>query len=63
VPRISIEAGITLGWERYTGSNGIAIGLSRFGASAPGKVVYEKLGLTAQRIADEALNLLQGGKK
>ena len=63
VPRVSIEAGITLGWERYTGSNGVAIGLSRFGASAPGKVIYEQLGLTAQRMADEALNLLQGGKK
>lgn len=63
MPCISMEAGITLGWERYTGSTGISIGLSRFGASAPGKVIYEKLGLTAQRMTDEALKLLQGGKK
>ncbi|MFC1911737.1 transketolase [Chloroflexota bacterium] len=63
VPRVSVEAGITMGWERYTGSNGVSIGLSRFGASAPGKVIYEQLGLTARRMADEALNLLQGGKK
>jgi transketolase len=61
--RVSIEAGSPLGWERYVGSEGVIIGLSRFGASAPGKVIYEKLGLTARRMADEALNLLRGGKK
>lgn len=56
--RISIEAGSPLGWERYVGDNGIIIGISHFGSSAPGKVLYEKLGLTAQRVADEAVNLL-----
>ena len=61
--RVSIEAGMPLGWERYVGSEGVAIGLERFGASAPGKVIYEQLGLTAQRMTDEALNLLRGGKK
>jgi transketolase len=61
--RVSIEAGSPLGWERYVGSEGVIIGLSRFGASAPWKVIYEKLGLTARRMADEALNLLRGGKK
>ena len=61
--RVSIEAGSPLGWERYAGSEGVIIGLSRFGASAPWKVIYEKLGLTARRMADEALNLIRGGKK
>jgi transketolase len=61
--RVSIEAGSPLGWERYVGSEGVIIGLSRFGASAPEKVIYEKLGLTARHMADEALNLLRGGKK
>ena len=61
--RVSIEAGMPLGWERYVGSEGVTIGLERFGASAPGKVIYEQLGLTAQRMMDEALNLLRGGKK
>jgi transketolase len=61
--RISIEAASPLGWERYVGSEGIAIGLPRFGASAPWKVIYEQLGLTARHMADEALNLLRGGKK
>ncbi|MFC1991025.1 transketolase [Chloroflexota bacterium] len=60
--RVSIEAGTPLGWERYVGLDGIAIGLSRFGASAPGKVVYEKLGLTAQRVVDEARRLLEKGR-
>ncbi len=58
--RISIEAGTPLGWERYVGLDGVAIGLPRFGASAPGKVLYEQLGLTARRVADEAMRLVQG---
>ncbi len=55
--RISIEAGITLGWERHTGSDGINIGISRFGASAPYQTIYEKFGLTVPRIVDAALKL------
>jgi transketolase len=58
--RISIEAGVTLGWERYVGSDGVTIGLSRFGASAPYQTLYEKFGLTAPRIVDAALTLLEG---
>ncbi|MGB2826991.1 MAG: transketolase C-terminal domain-containing protein, partial [Dehalococcoidales bacterium] len=61
--RIAIEAGSPLGWERYVGDNGVIIGIPHFGSSAPGKVLYEKLGLTAQRVADEAANLLRGGEK
>ena len=56
--RISIEAGVLLGWERYLGTEGIAIGISRYGASAPANVLYEKLGLTADHIASEAVRLL-----
>ncbi|MFC2017831.1 transketolase [Chloroflexota bacterium] len=55
--RISIEAGSTLGWERYVSPDGKAIGIDRFGASAPGGVIYEKLGLTVQRVIEEALKL------
>ena len=57
--RVSIEAATPLGWERYVGLDGIAIGLSHFGASAPGGVLYEKFGLTAQRVVEEAERLLQ----
>ncbi|RMH01901.1 MAG: transketolase [Chloroflexi bacterium] len=56
--RVSIEAGVTLGWERYVGAKGKAIGLDRFGASAPYKIIYEKLGITAEVMADTALGLL-----
>ena len=61
--RVSIEAGVPLGWERYVGPDGVAIGLPRFGASAPAKVIYERLGLTARHMADEALRLVKGGRK
>ncbi|MFC1986420.1 transketolase [Chloroflexota bacterium] len=60
--RISIEAATPLGWERYVGLDGIAIGLSRFGVSAPGGVIYQKLGLTVQHVLDEAQLLLQKRK-
>ncbi|MBA7654737.1 Transketolase [subsurface metagenome] len=59
--RVSIEAATPMGWERYVGLDGVAIGIPRFGASAPGNVVYEKLGLTARHMADEALKLLHEG--
>lgn len=61
--RISIEAGSPLGWERYVGDSGVTIGIPRFGASAPGKVIYEKLGLTAEHVAAEAEKLRRGGRK
>lgn len=56
--RVSIEAGVTLGWERYVGSDGIAIGISRFGASAPHQVVYEKLGLTPRHVVEAVLGVV-----
>ncbi|MCB9009714.1 MAG: transketolase [Ardenticatenaceae bacterium] len=56
--RVSIEAGVTLGWERYLGFEGIAIGLNRYGASAPYKTIYQNLGLTAEAMVEAALSLL-----
>ena len=55
--RVSIEAATPLGWERYVGLDGAAIGLSHFGASAPAEVLYQKFGLTVQRVVDEATRL------
>jgi len=49
--RVSIEAGATFGWERWVGSSGKALGIDRYGASAPGNVVLEKLGMTAENAA------------
>ncbi len=49
---VSIEAGITRGWEKYTGLNGINIGLNRFGASAPAGDLAEEFGFTAEKVID-----------
>jgi transketolase len=57
--RVSIEAGSPMGWERYVGLNGRIIGLPHFGASAPAATLYEKFGLTAQRVIEEAKSTLQ----
>ncbi|CAN6234473.1 unnamed protein product [Urochloa humidicola] len=55
--RISIEAGVTFGWEKYIGQKGKAIGIDRFGVSAPAGKIYKELGLTVENIiaAAEAL--------
>jgi len=57
--RVAIEAATTMGWERYVGIEGVTLGISHFGASAPAGVLYEKFGLTAQRMADEAETLVK----
>ena len=56
--RISIEAGTTFGWDRYVGRFGRAIGIDRFGASAPADDLFEKFGITAKRVAAVAQGLL-----
>ena len=53
--RIAIEAGVTQGWHRYVGSTGKVIGIDRFGASAPSKVLFEKFGITADKVVEEVL--------
>jgi len=58
--RIAVEAGHSLGWERYTGDGGVIIGLKDFGASAPGGTVMEKFGFTAENIVQRAEELLKG---
>ncbi len=56
--RLAIEAGVTLGWERYVGDRGDVLGLDRFGASAPGGVVFQHLGFTVDHVLERALTLL-----
>ncbi len=56
--RVSVEAGRTLGWERYVGDRGIALGVDRFGASAPAGEVFEKLGLTVDAVVEAARRLV-----
>ena len=56
--RVSIEAGCTLGWHRWVGDHGVAIGLDRFGASGPGPVLIKQFGFTADNIVRAATALL-----
>jgi transketolase len=59
--RVAIEAGVAQGWERYTGAFGAVVGIvDRFGASAPLKVVMEKLGFTAENVAAKAAEVVEG---
>jgi transketolase len=61
LPKVAVEAAVPLGWERYVGSSGRVVGIAgRFGASAPGQVVAERLGFTAEAVAEAALDLLAG---
>jgi len=55
---IAVEAGITLGWEHYVGRDGIIVGMSTFGASAPASVLYEQFGITKEVIVAHAKRLL-----
>ena len=58
--KVSVEAGTTFGWERYVGSDGLTIGIDRFGASAPAEDLYRKFGLTADAIVPQIMNKLNG---
>ncbi|MCC6905656.1 MAG: transketolase [Anaerolineae bacterium] len=54
VPKVSIEAGISQGWHKYVGDNGAVIALDRFGASAPAKIAFEKLGFSVDNVVATA---------
>jgi len=57
--RISIEAGCTQGWDKYTGSRGVVLGIDHFGASAPFQQLYEEFGITTKNLVEKALQLLE----
>ena len=57
--RLAVEAGVTLGWHRWVGSKGLAVGIDRFGASAPGAVVFKKLGFSTSQIVEKSLSLVR----
>ncbi|MFN2431736.1 MAG: transketolase C-terminal domain-containing protein, partial [Gemmatimonadota bacterium] len=59
--RVSVEAGSPLGWERYVGRDGVIVGIDRFGASAPGDVVLEKLSFNPENVVRQARKLLRRG--
>ena len=60
VLRVSIEAGTTFGWDRYTMTHGLRIGIDGFGASAPAGDLFEKFGLTVDAIVPQIMNKLNG---
>ena len=59
VPRVSIEAAHTMSWYRWVGSNGVAIGIDRYGASAPFETIYTELGLTVEKVVEAARGLVK----
>lgn len=60
--RLAVEAGVTMGWERYTGAAGKTIGLNHYGASAPAKIIFEQFGFTVDNVLAEVRTLLSAGK-
>jgi transketolase len=56
--RLAVEAGVSQGWERWVGEHGSVISIEKFGASAPGKVNFERYGFTVQSVIQKAQMLL-----
>jgi transketolase len=61
VPRVSIEAAHPMSWYRWVGSNGVVLGIDRYGASAPYETVYTELGLTVEKVVEAAKGLVSAG--
>jgi transketolase len=59
VPKISLEAGATMGWWKYVGRDGLTLGIDRFGASAPGPIALEKLGISVAHVVEAAKKLVK----
>ena len=59
--RVSVEVGVSLGWERWVGDEGAIIGLDHYGASAPAGTIFEHFGFTADRVADVARKVVRDG--
>jgi transketolase len=60
VPALAVEAGVSLGWERYTGSRSRVLGMDRFGASAPAGVLFRQFGFTPENVIQKAQEILAG---
>jgi len=57
---VSVEAGVSLGWDRWVGDEGAIVGLDHFGASAPAGTIFEKFGFTVDRVTAVARGVLDG---
>jgi transketolase len=56
--RVAVEAGVAQGWQQWVGEQGRILAIDRFGASAPGEVVFKMFGFTPERVAELALEAL-----
>ena len=56
--RVAVEAGVRMGWDRFIGSDGVFVGMTGFGASAPDKALYQHFGITAEAVAEAAKSKL-----
>ena len=56
--RVAVEAGVPMGWERWVGEEGAIIGVTRYGASAPYKTVFEHYGITSGKVIEASLDLV-----
>ncbi|MHA1554475.1 MAG: transketolase-like TK C-terminal-containing protein, partial [Alphaproteobacteria bacterium] len=56
---VAVEAAIRMGWDQFIGDEGMFVGMQGFGASAPYGELYEKFGITAEAVAQAALQRLQ----
>ena len=61
--RVSIEAGVSLGWDRWVGPEGAIIAIDRFGLSAPAERIFEHFGFTAEHVAEVARRVLVGERR
>jgi transketolase len=61
--RVGIEAGVDMGWGRWLGPQGVMMGIERFGASAPYKVIYEHFGFTTDNVVLRALDAIDKSKR
>jgi transketolase len=61
--RLAVEAASPMGWHRYVGADGLVIGMDGFGASAPYKTIYEKLGFTVENVVATAIALVDMEKE
>jgi transketolase len=52
--RVAVEAGVSMGWARFIGEDGVFVGMDGFGASAPAEVLYKHFGITAEGVAAAA---------
>jgi transketolase len=59
--RLAVEAGVSLGWERWVGDEGAIVGLDHYGASAPAATIFEHFGFTPERVTDIARKVLRDG--